>query len=42
MRGRVADYDGILERTHSKLIEIIRLAPERFKLDERGYYVDKA
>ena len=42
MRGRVANYDGILERTHSKLIEIIRLVPERLKLVERGYYVEKA
>ena len=48
MRQRVEVYSGILERTHSKLIDIIRLAPEQFKLVEREpgkqdwYYVEKA
>ena len=42
MRERIADYQGVLEKTRMKLIEIIRLAPERFKLVENGYYVEKA
>jgi len=48
MRQRIADYDDILEKTHMKLIDIIRLVPEHFKLVEREpgkqdwYYVVKA
>ena len=48
MRERIADYGAILEGTHSKLIDIIRLCPEHFKLVERAegkqdwYYVEKA
>ena len=47
-RQRIADYDDILEKTHMKLIDIIRLVPEHFKLVEREpgkqdwYYVAKA
>ena len=48
MRQRIADYDDILEKTHMKLIDIIRLVPEHFKLVEREpgkqdwYYVVKS
>jgi hypothetical protein len=35
MRQRIADYGDILEKTHMKLIDIIRLVPEHFKLVER-------
>ena len=48
MRQRIADYGDILEKTHMKLIDIIRLVPEHFKLVEREpgkqdwYYVVKA
>jgi hypothetical protein len=48
MRQRIADYGEILDKTHMKLIDIIRLAPEHFKLVEREpgkqdwYYVEKA
>ena len=48
MRERIADNGDILENAHMKLIHIIRLAPEHFKLVEREpgkqhwYYVVKA
>jgi hypothetical protein len=48
MRQRIADYDAILEKIHMKLIDVIRLVPEHFKLVEREpgkqdwYYVVKA
>ena len=48
MRQRIADYGDILDKTHMKLIDIIRLVPEHFKLVEREpgkqdwYYVVKA
>ena len=48
MRARIADYGAILEKTHSRLIDIIRLCPKHFKLMEREpvkqdwYYVEKA
>ena len=48
MRARIADFGATVEKTHSKLIDIIRLCPEHFKLVEREpgkqdwYYVEKA
>ena len=48
MRARIADYGAILEKTHSKLFDIVKLRAEHFTLVEREpgkqdwYYVENA